>query len=163
MTSHGVHLTLLSLLILKEIELEMSSPMIPATSDQFKSLFEYLESYRGSNKKKPTLLHIGCGDGRVCIAASPLCSQTIGVDKSALRVHTAIKLAFHEGVLDTSNFFHSADLFDDPRFLLGSSTLLAEKIWEADVVFLHSFPSVLKRLVPLLAKLSDVNYEHMRK
>ncbi|KAL7515292.1 hypothetical protein ACHAXN_012826, partial [Cyclotella atomus] len=72
-------------------EFEESSPMIPATSGQFKSLFEYLESYQTDcNGSKPVLLHIGCGDGRIGVTATRfnLCSQTIGIDASPIRVLT---------------------------------------------------------------------------
>lgn len=137
--------------------------MIPATSGQFKNLFEYLESYQTDcDGSKPVLLHIGCGDGRVGVTATrfDLCSQTIGIDASPLRVHTAIKMAFEQKILDRCHFFQT-EIFEDPRLLLGSPDLLAEKVWEADVVFLHVLPSNLKKLVPLLAKLSDDNYEYM--
>lgn len=144
-------------------ECEESSPMIPATSGQFRSLFEYLKTYNAVSKDtKPVLLHIGCGDGRVGVTATrfDLCSQTIGIDISPLRVHTAIKLAFEQQVLSKCHFFQ-AKMFEDPSLFLGKPDLLAEKIWDADVVFLHAFPSVLKKLTPLLAKLSDDNYEYM--
>jgi hypothetical protein len=134
--------------------------MIPATSGQFKSLFEYLESYQTDcNGSKPVLLHIGCGDGRIGVTATRfnLCSQTIGIDASPIRVLTAIKTAFEQKVLDKCHFFQKdifqTEVFEDP--------LLAEKIWDADVIFLHALPSKLKKLVPLLAKLSDENYEYM--
>ena len=144
-------------------ECEESSPMIPATSGQFRSLFEYLETYNAASKTaKSVLLHVGCGDGRVGVTATRfgLCSETIGIDASPLRVHTAIKLAFQQQVLSKCHFFQ-AKMFEDPSLLLGKPNLLSEKIWDADVVFLHAFPSVLKKLTPLLAKLSDDNYEYM--
>lgn len=154
--------TIVSISLLSQgiTELEESSPMIPAKSEHFRSLFEYLESYHTRSGMKPVLLHIGCGDGRVGVAAADLCSQIIGIDASPLRVHTAIKMAFEQKVLDKSHFFQT-EIFEDPLLLLGNPNLLADKIWEADVVFLHAFPSVLKKLMPLLAKLSDNNYEYM--
>lgn len=140
-------------------QMEESSPMTPASSDEFAGLFEYLRTYdTGSKETQPVLLHIGCGDGRVGVMATRfnLCSESIGIDASPLCVHMAIKLAFEQKVLSQNHFFR-AEIFQDPSQLLGN----IEKIWDADVVFLHAFPSVLKKLIPLLAKMSDDNFEYM--
>ena len=140
-------------------QMEESSPMMPASSEEFAGFFEYLRTYdTGSKGRQPVLLHIGCGDGRVGVTATRfnLCSESIGIDTSPLCVHMAIKLAFEQKVLSQNHFF-KAEIFQDPSLLLGND----EKIWDADVIFLHAFPSVLKKLIPLLAKMSDGNFEYM--
>ena len=56
------------------------------------------------------------------------------------------------------NFFqHYFDI--GPRLLLDNPHLMADKINEADVIFLHVLPEIIQQLIPLMALLSSKEKE----
>jgi 2-polyprenyl-3-methyl-5-hydroxy-6-metoxy-1,4-benzoquinol methylase len=90
------------------------SPYVPTSSEKI-SAFVSLASLSASD----ILLDIGCGDGRVCVAAAKLIScRAIGLDISPPCIERAKELAVEEGV-DNLCRFYQADATTDPDQLLG--------------------------------------------
>lgn len=71
-------------------------------------------------------------------------------------VQSARLLAFREGIFGTAEFIET-DATAPPTLLLDNPHLLSEKILSATVVFVHASPTLLRRMVPLLARLTEGN------
>jgi SAM-dependent methyltransferase len=82
------------------------------------------------------LIDLGCGDGRIAVAAGQRGSRALGVDLSALRIEEASAAARIAGVADRVRF-RRQDLFETP-------------IFDASVVALYLLPAVNLRLRPRL-------------
>jgi SAM-dependent methyltransferase len=82
------------------------------------------------------LIDLGCGDGRIAVAAGQRGARALGVDLSALRIEEASAAARIAGVADRVRF-RRQDLFETP-------------IFDASVVALYLLPAVNLRLRPRL-------------
>ena len=137
------------------MELESNSKSV----EQKKNQGETLSSGDNDGKtigQQPILLHLGSGDGRVAVAAAHLniCSSAVGVDINPQLITASKQLAFQKKVFNKCHFFEE-DLTVDPKILLDNPHWIADKMNESDVVFLHVDPKMLKKLIPLLARLSN--------
>jgi len=139
----------------------------PPKPEQLSGLFQFLDDYYWSanakssddstdgTMKRPSLLNICSGNGLAAVAASRfnLCSQTVGLDANPLTISNSMKLAFQQKVFHKCHFFQT-ELVVDPKLLLDNPHFMADKINEADVVFLYASPTTIRKLIPLLALLS---------
>jgi len=82
------------------------------------------------------LIDLGCGDGRIAVAAALRGARALGVDLNPLRIQEAHAAARIAGV-ETRALFRREDLFRTP-------------IFEANVVALYLLPDVNLRLRPRL-------------
>ena len=155
------------------------SPYVPSSADrvaaflQFSGLYASPSSSTTENRAGvEVLLDLGCGDGRVCIAATKLtgcCS--IGVDVSPPCIEMAQIIAQQE--LESSEQqdqcrFYACDATLDPdQLLLGqwactsqqdtnnhqTAAALSRDLCAATIVYLYTYPTLLRQLVPLLQRL----------
>ena len=145
---------------------------VSPSPDQLTSLFRYLDDQYWSAKsnmsmdnideatiKRPILLHLCSGNGQAVVAATRfnLCSQAIGLDTNSLNITNSKKLAFQQKVFSKCHFFETESLDNvDPKILLDNPHLIADKMNESNVVYLHATnPDMIEKLVPLLALLSS--------
>jgi len=82
------------------------------------------------------LIDLGCGDGRIAIAAARRGARALGVDLDPARIAEAVAAVDFAGLADRVRF-RRQDLFRTP-------------IWEASVIALYLLPSVNLRLRPRL-------------
>jgi SAM-dependent methyltransferase len=82
------------------------------------------------------LIDLGCGDGRIAIAAARRGARALGVDLDPARIAEAVAAADFAGLADRVRF-RREDLF-------------RTAIWEASVIALYLLPSVNLRLRPRL-------------
>jgi SAM-dependent methyltransferase len=82
------------------------------------------------------LIDLGCGDGRIAVAAARRGARALGVDLSPLRLQEAAAAARLAGV-EAHTVFRRQDLFRTP-------------IFEASVVALYLLPAINLRLRPTL-------------
>jgi SAM-dependent methyltransferase len=82
------------------------------------------------------LIDLGCGDGRIAIAAARRGARALGVDLDPTRIAEAVAAAAFAGLADRARF-RREDLF-------------RTAIWEANVIALYLLPSVNLRLRPRL-------------
>lgn len=88
--------------------------------------------------KNDVVYDLGCGDGRIVIAAAKIGARGIGIDIDPQRIKEATENAKKEGVADRLTF-RNEDLF-------------AANISEATVVTLYLLPSLNVKLRPKLMK-----------
>lgn len=89
------------------------SPFVPTSSEKIQAFVDWV-----ALTSDDILLDIGCGDGRVCIAAAKLCGcRTIGIDVSPLCINRANVIAKEEGLEDLC-LFYQTDATVDPEVLL---------------------------------------------
>ena len=99
------------------------SPYVPACSKKI-SAFMTFARIHGDD----VLLDIGCGDGRVCVAAAKLTGcRTIGLDVSPPCIDRAKELAEEECVTNRCQFFQ-ADATVDPEELLSGKRYCYQSI-----------------------------------
>lgn len=100
------------------------SPYVPTSAQRIAALVHFVQL-----QENDVLLDIGCGDGRVCIAASKLTGcRSIGLDVSPLCIQMAQQVALEEereeaaaGRLLQGNVqFYQTDATVDPNVLLRS-------------------------------------------
>lgn len=93
------------------------SPYVPSKADNIAAFLSFVEL-----SADDVLLDIGCGDGRVCIAAaSTIGCRAIGIDVSPLCVESARKTAREEGISEELCTFFEADMTIEPSVLLGGT------------------------------------------
>jgi SAM-dependent methyltransferase len=143
------------------------SPYVPTSAERIAALVQFVNL-----QANDVLLDIGCGDGRVCIAATKLTGcRAIGLDVSPLCINMARQVAREEGLLEGSVEFYQTDATVDPNILLASWSendddddgddddetvvrlLLSKALPSATVVYLYTYPTLLHKLTPLLARL----------
>ena len=91
-------------------------------------------------KKGDTVYDLGCGDGRIVVAAAKLGARGVGVDLNPERIREATENARTAGVTDRVKFIEG--------------NLFEAEIKDATVVTLYLLPGVNERLKPrLLAEL----------
>ena len=88
--------------------------------------------------KEDVVYDLGCGDGRIVIAAAKLGARGVGIDIDPDRIKDATAAAKKAGVADRVKFIEG-DLFDP-----------AIRISDATVVTLYLLPSLNARLMPRL-------------
>jgi 2-polyprenyl-3-methyl-5-hydroxy-6-metoxy-1,4-benzoquinol methylase len=101
------------------------SPYVPTSAARIAALVQFVKL-----QKHDVFLDIGCGDGRVCIAASQLTATTtttvgggcraIGLDVSPLCIQMAQQVALEEGLADHVEFYQT-DATVDPHVLLSGN------------------------------------------
>jgi hypothetical protein len=93
------------------------SPYVPSKADNIAAFLSFVDL-----SADDVLLDIGCGDGRVCIAAtSTIGCRAIGIDVSPLCVESAKKSAREEGIREGICSFFEADMTIDPSVLLSGT------------------------------------------
>jgi SAM-dependent methyltransferase len=110
------------------------SPYVPTSAERIAALIQFVNL-----NDDDVLLDIGCGDGRVCIAATKLTGATataaatggggaaarrcrsIGLDVSPLCINMARQVAREEGLADRVEFYQT-DATVDPKVLLSSGS-----------------------------------------
>ena len=151
---------------------------MPTSAERIAALIQFVNL-----NDDDVLLDIGCGDGRVCIAATKLTGATaaatggscavargcrsIGLDVSPLCINMARQVAREEGLADRVEFYQT-DATVDPKVLLLSfsgsgmdddhdhqhdALRLSKDLQSATVVYLYTYPTLLLRLTPLLSQL----------
>jgi SAM-dependent methyltransferase len=113
-------------------EPEYDVPYVPTPPELVEAMLDLAEVARGDY-----LIDLGCGDGRIAIAAARRGARALGVDIDPLRIEAAnlaLGLANLEGA---SVRFRRQNLFATP-------------IREADVIALYLLPSINLRLRPRL-------------
>jgi SAM-dependent methyltransferase len=108
-------------------------PYVPTTEPAVQAMMKL-----ASVKKGDVLYDLGCGDGRIVIAAAKLGARAVGVDINPVRIAEARENAKKAGVEDLVRFEEN-DLF------------LAD-IHEATVVSLFLLPNINLKLKPKLMK-----------
>lgn len=108
------------------------SPFVPSPAERIAAFFHFsgLTSI-ATTHQTDVLLDIGCGDGRVCIAAASLRSsltclkKVIGVDISPSCIAQACHVAYNEQNLTMDQCqFYDRDMTSDPLKLLEGIVLL---------------------------------------
>jgi len=137
------------------------APLVPANAMQMQDLVRYLRERHEKNEGNGTsdvMLDLGSGDGRACVAPVKLgvLQRSIGIDLFPDCVKAARLLAFRQDVFQSCEFFQ-ADATTSPRLLVDNPHLLSDKLSAANIIFIHSSPILLRRLVPLLARLTERN------
>ncbi|KAL7572051.1 hypothetical protein ACA910_001701 [Epithemia clementina (nom. ined.)] len=132
------------------------SPYVPSKADRLQAFFKLLGATETSHKAE-VLLDLGCGDGRVCIAAAKILGcRSIGLDISPPCIKMAQDIAQEE--LQENNgkcSFYACDATIDPdKLLLDCNDSLARDLRSATIVYLYTYPTLLQKLVPLLQRLS---------
>jgi tRNA G46 methylase TrmB len=96
------------------------SPYVPTKSLSIASFLQFVEL-----RHDDVLLDIGCGDGRVCLAAARLFSvrKAYGVDVSPLCIRMANEVAAEERVSDRVEFIQ-ADATQPPDQLFQGTSML---------------------------------------
>lgn len=126
------------------------SPYVPTKAERIAAFCSFTNL-----KTDDVLLDLGCGDGRVCIAAATLTGcRTIGIDVSPPCIAMAKEVAKEEGMDENRCFFFEADATVDPDLLLADSSPLSKLLRSVTVVFLFTYPTLLQSLVPLLDQLT---------
>jgi SAM-dependent methyltransferase len=128
------------------------SPYVPTAADRIAAFV----SFAGLNRDD-VLLDIGCGDGRVCIAAVKLTGcRAVGLDVSPLCIRVARSVGADEGLVGENQcVFLEADATIDPNIFLSKQPMLSNLLQSVTVVFLFTYPTLLKKLVPLLERLME--------
>lgn len=138
------------------------SPYVPSASDRIKAFIDLVnlkkgdfysdnEAYNGD-----ILLDIGCGDGRVCIASAKMTGcKAIGLDVSPLCIAMAKKVATEEDVGNGQCSFYELDATIHPDQLLSDKCPIEHQLKTVTVIFLYTYPTLLMKLIPLLARLTD--------
>jgi 2-polyprenyl-3-methyl-5-hydroxy-6-metoxy-1,4-benzoquinol methylase len=90
------------------------SPYVPSKAERIAAFLSFAEL-----TPPDVLLDIGCGDGRVCIAAAVAssCRRSIGVDVSPPCIAMAKQVAEEEGY-SSQCAFYQADMTIDPAVIL---------------------------------------------
>lgn len=112
-------------------ERELEVPYVPTAPELVEAMLDLAEVARGDY-----LIDLGCGDGRIAIAAARRGAQALGVDLDPNRIEEAVTAARY-AMLGNLVRFRRQDLFATP-------------IWEASVVTLYLLPAVNLRLRPRL-------------
>jgi len=136
------------------------SPYVPSESKRIDRFLKILSSSRhaGKDGQKNLLLDIGCGDGRVCIAAAKVTGcKSVGIDVSPPCIAMARAIAEEEGLDEDQCVFYELDATIDPSVLLSDSSPISQVLKSVTIVFLYTYPTLLTRLVPLLSALGRYN------
>jgi len=112
---------------------EPDVPYVPTTEPAVQEMLKLAEV-----KKGDVLYDLGCGDGRIVIAAAKLGARAVGVDINPVRIAEAKENARKAGVEDLVRFEEN-DLFE-------------ADIHEATVVSLFLLPNINLKLKPKLLK-----------
>lgn len=121
------------------------SPYVPTKAAQIAAFLDFVPL-----SSADILLDLGCGDGRVAVAAAKWTGcRAIGVDISPPCLKMALELAKEEGVADRCTFIKADATKNIDR-------LLQQGLESATVVFLYTYPTLLQSLVPILARLPNV-------
>ena len=129
------------------------SPYVPSQADRITAFV----SFAGLNRDD-VLLDLGCGDGRVCISAVQLIAgcRAVGVDVSPLCIQMAQQVLLEEEGVDPHRCqFVKADATMAPDCLLAAASPLSTLLLSATIVYLYTYPTLLKKLVPLLERLME--------
>ena len=110
---------------------ELEVPYVPTPEDLVEKMLDLAEVGEADY-----LIDLGCGDGRIPIAAGRRGARALGVDLDAMRLQQAGAGARHAGVQGRVSFRHQ-DLFQTP-------------IFEASVIALYLLPGINLRLRPRL-------------
>eukprot|EP00746_Dinoflagellata_sp_MGD_P037120 gnl/MRDRNA2_/MRDRNA2_189119_c0_seq1.p1 gnl/MRDRNA2_/MRDRNA2_189119_c0~~gnl/MRDRNA2_/MRDRNA2_189119_c0_seq1.p1 ORF type:complete len:284 (-),score=49.98 gnl/MRDRNA2_/MRDRNA2_189119_c0_seq1:534-1385(-) len=94
--------------------------------------------------KSDIIVDVGCGDGRVCVAAALRGAHAIGYDCDAACLSVAAISAAEAGVAHSCSFVLSDFLTQRPLVPDGTS-----------VVYLHLYPEIVERLRPRLLEILD--------
>jgi cyclopropane fatty-acyl-phospholipid synthase-like methyltransferase len=94
--------------------------------------------------KNDVFVDIGCGDGRVCVAAALRGAHAIGYDCDAACISDAAIYAAEAGVAHSCSFVLSDFLTQRPLVPTGTS-----------VVYLHLYPEIVEQLRPRLLEILD--------
>jgi SAM-dependent methyltransferase len=138
------------------------SPYVPASADKISAFISFVGLHGPSDGDglhgADVLLDIGCGDGRVCVAAAKLTGcRAIGMDISPPCIRMARAVASEEEVEHLCEFF-LADATSNPEQLLSGSLdkdslALAAALDSVTCVWLYTYPTLLRQLVPFLSLL----------
>lgn len=112
---------------------EPDVPYVPTTEPAVQEMLKLAQV-----KKGDVLYDLGCGDGRIVIAAAKLGARAVGVDINPVRIAEAKENAKKAGVEDLVRFEEN-DLFE-------------ADIHEATVVSLFLLPNINLKLKPKLLK-----------
>jgi SAM-dependent methyltransferase len=125
------------------------SPYVPTDAAKIASFVTF-----AGLQEHDVLLDIGCGDGRVCVAATKLTGcAAIGIDVSPPCISMARQIANEQAINAT---FYELDATMDPDRLLQDSSL-ANVLSTVSCIFLYTYPTLLVKLVPLLSRLTAAN------
>jgi len=113
------------------VEPELEVPFVPTPHSLVRRMLDLAEVGAGDY-----LIDLGCGDGRIAVAAALRGARALGVDLSPLRIQEASAAARIAGV-EARAAFRRQDLFRTP-------------IFEASVIALYLLPEVNLRLRPRL-------------
>jgi 2-polyprenyl-3-methyl-5-hydroxy-6-metoxy-1,4-benzoquinol methylase len=90
------------------------SPYVPSQAERIAAFVSF-----AGLEADDFLLDIGCGDGRVCIAAATMAGcRTAGIDVSPPCIDMAKKIAREEGLSESQCVFFEADMTMNPDVLL---------------------------------------------
>jgi 2-polyprenyl-3-methyl-5-hydroxy-6-metoxy-1,4-benzoquinol methylase len=90
------------------------SPYVPTQAERIAAFVSF-----AGLKADDLLLDLGCGDGRVCIAAAKIAGcRTAGIDVSPPCISMAKEVAREEGLSESQCAFFEADATIDPDVLL---------------------------------------------
>jgi 2-polyprenyl-3-methyl-5-hydroxy-6-metoxy-1,4-benzoquinol methylase len=90
------------------------SPYVPSQAERIATFLSF-----AGLEADDFLLDIGCGDGRVCIAAATMAGcRTAGIDVSPPCIGMAKEIAREEGLSESQCVFFEADLTMNPDVLL---------------------------------------------
>jgi SAM-dependent methyltransferase len=145
------------------------SPYVPTCAKRINGFIDFVQLSHDD-----VLLDLGCGDGRVCLVAAqtmlpssshgPRTFRAIGIDVSPdciamaeqIYAQTRRTLVVDDASNGPSVAFYQADVTVATSALLsgtGSNPKLSHELRSATVVYLYTYPTLLVRLVPLLARL----------
>ena len=110
---------------------ELEVPYVPTPEELVEKMLDLAEVGEADY-----LIDLGCGDGRIPIAAGRRGARALGVDLDAMRLQQAGAGARHHGVQGRVSF-RRQDLFETP-------------IFEASVIALYLLPGINLRLRPRL-------------
>jgi SAM-dependent methyltransferase len=154
------------------------SPYVPSQAERIAAFVSF-----AGLEADDFLLDLGCGDGRVCIAASTIAGcRTAGIDVSPPCIGMANEVAREEGLSESQCAFFEADATIDPDILLAGewmppkccngidqsincmsnlhfstieSSPLSKMLRSVTVIYLYTYPTLLQSLVPLLRELTQ--------
>jgi SAM-dependent methyltransferase len=106
-------------------------PFVPTTEAAVQAMLKLADV-----KKSDVVYDLGCGDGRICIAAAKRGARAVGVDIDLVRVRECIENATRARVRDTVKFLRQSFFDTDLR--------------EATVVMLYLLSEINVRLRPKL-------------
>ena len=96
------------------------SPYVPSEGKRLAACLDFTDLSGGDNRESAVLMDLGCGDGRVCIAATKISGcRSVGLDVSPACIQMARDVAREElKEKQTMCSFYDCDATSDPNELL---------------------------------------------